>query len=133
MLTKEEMQRWFRSFWTDIRGSSTRNGHPAPFPAELAERLIKMFSFAGDTILDPFMGVGSTSVAAIKAGRNSIGNELEPAYFQRAWDAVNNAAAALRTVGATRAEVFLAEEGTGKKRQEHQAGNPGPSGRRHLR
>src|SRR5207248_7670836 len=54
MLTKEEMQSWFVSFWDDIRGSSTRAGHPAPFPIELAERLIRMFSFAGDTVLDPF-------------------------------------------------------------------------------
>src|SRR5207244_2967007 len=59
MLTKEEMQSWFLSFWTDIRGASTRSGHPAPFPVELAERLIKMFSFAGDTVLDPFVGTVS--------------------------------------------------------------------------
>ena len=47
MLTKQEMQRWFRSIWDDIKGSSTRNGHPAPFPVELAERLIRMFSSRG--------------------------------------------------------------------------------------
>ena len=61
------MQLWFRSFWDDIKGASTRGGHPAPFPVELAERLVRMFSFAGDTILDPFMGQGSTNVAAIAA------------------------------------------------------------------
>ena len=80
MLTKPEMQAWFRSFWTDIRGESTRKGHPAPFPVELAERLIKMFSFAGDTVLDPFVGTGSTILASIRTGRNSIGNELELTY-----------------------------------------------------
>src|SRR5205823_8292087 len=60
MLTKEEMQSWMRSSWTDIKGESTRRGHPAPYPTTLAERLIKMFSFAGDTILDPFAGTGTT-------------------------------------------------------------------------
>lgn len=82
LLAKEEMQSWFRSFWTDIRGASTRAGHPAPYPVELAERLIRMFSFAGDTILDPFLGTGSTTIAAIRTGRNSIGNEIEPQYLK---------------------------------------------------
>jgi modification methylase len=105
MLTKEEMQSWFRSFWTDIKGASTRGGHPAPFPVELAERLIKMFSFAGDTILDPFLGQGSTCVAAIQAGRNSIGNELEPAYFHMASESAKKAARTRRTCGAVRAVI----------------------------
>lgn len=82
LLAKEEMQSWFRSFWTDIRGASTRTGHPAPYPVELAERLIRMFSFAGDTVLDPFLGTGSTTLAAIRTGRNSIGNEIEPKYLK---------------------------------------------------
>lgn len=81
MLTKVEMQRWFRSLWTDIRGASTRAGHPAPYPPGLAERLIRMFSFAGDTVLDPFVGSGSTVIGAIRAGRNSIGYEIEPTYL----------------------------------------------------
>lgn len=81
MLTREEMATWFRTFWTDLPGASTRNGHPAPYPVELAERLIRMFSFAGDTVLDPFLGTGSTSVAAIRAGRNSTGVEVEPDYL----------------------------------------------------
>jgi site-specific DNA-methyltransferase (adenine-specific) len=84
MIAKDEMQAWFRSFWTDIRGASTRNGHPAPYPPELAERLIRMFSFAGDTVLDPFSGTGSTTIAAIDTGRNSIANELEPRYHKQA-------------------------------------------------
>ena len=73
MLTKEEMQSWFLSFWTDIKGASTRSGHRAPFPVELAERLIQMFSFAGDTVLDPFVGTGSTSVAAVNCRRFTLG------------------------------------------------------------
>lgn len=84
MLTRNEMQGWFRSFWTDIRGASTRDGHPAPFPVELAERLIRMFSFAGDTILDPFLGTGSSTLAAIRAGRNSIGVDIESKYIELA-------------------------------------------------
>jgi DNA modification methylase len=56
MLTREEMKTWQRSIWTDLRGASTRDGHPAPYPVELADRLIKLFSFAGDTVLDPFAG-----------------------------------------------------------------------------
>jgi DNA modification methylase len=82
MLTKSEMQEWFRSFWSDIRGASLRDGHPAPYPVEVAERLIRMFSFVGDTVLDPFLGTGSTSIAAIRSGRNSIGNEIEPKYMK---------------------------------------------------
>ena len=84
MLTKDEVQRWFRPVWSDLRGASTRSGHPAPYPAELAERLIRMFSFAGDTVLDPFLGSGSTTIAAIHAGRNSIGTEIEPSYLSLA-------------------------------------------------
>jgi DNA modification methylase len=84
MLSKVEMKNWCRPFWTDIPGASTRAGHPAPYPVELAERLIRMFSFAGDTILDPFFGTGSSTVAAIRAGRNSIGNEIDSDYVKAA-------------------------------------------------
>lgn len=97
MLTKDEMQRWWRSVWTDIRGASTRNGHPAPFPTALAERLIRMFSFAGDTVLDPFGGTGTTSVAAISSGRNSISIDIEPSYVAIARDGIGKAA---RSAGA---------------------------------
>jgi site-specific DNA-methyltransferase (adenine-specific) len=105
MLTKEEMQGWFRSIWSDVKGASTRGGHPAPYPTVLADRLIRMFSFAGDWILDPFMGQGSTNIAAIAAGRNSIGNELESAYFEMAWSRVVAEAAAPRPIGAIHATV----------------------------
>lgn len=81
LIEKESYGKWFRSFWSDITGSSTTRGHPAPFPVELAYRLIRMFSFSGDVVLDPFVGVGSTTEAAIKAQRSSIGYEIEPAYF----------------------------------------------------
>lgn len=100
MLTREEMQSWFRSFWTDIRGASTRSGHPAPYPSQLAERLIRMFSFAGDTILDPFSGTGSTTVAAMRAGRNSIGSEIEPKYLKLARERLREESRQTRLVGA---------------------------------
>jgi DNA modification methylase len=74
---------WFRQIWTDVTGASTRN-HPAPFPVELAKRLIRMFSFVGDTVLDPFLGSGTTALAAWQAGRNSIGVEIDPDYLQLA-------------------------------------------------
>lgn len=81
-MTKEEYDEWFRQFWT-ITGASTKN-HPAPFPLELAHRLVRMFSFVGDTVLDPFLGSGTTSLAAMRCGRNSIGVEIAPAYLAMA-------------------------------------------------
>ncbi len=73
-------RQWFQQIWTGITGASTRD-HPAPYPLSLAERLVRMFSFVGDTVLDPFMGTGTTNLAAAKWGRNSIGIELTPDYF----------------------------------------------------
>ncbi|MBZ0136120.1 MAG: site-specific DNA-methyltransferase [Planctomycetes bacterium] len=105
MLTKDEMQAWFRSIWTDLPGASTRNGHPAPFPSSLAERLIKMFSFAGDTVLDPFAGTGSTLAAAIAAGRNSIGVDIEPKYLELAHARLTPIASQRRMVGPGRAVI----------------------------
>src|SRR5262249_49935183 len=61
---------------------SLRDGHPAPFPPELAQRLIRMFSFAGDTVLDPFCGSGSTGIAACRSGRNSLQCDVERAYVE---------------------------------------------------
>ena len=71
---------WFQQIWTGITGASTRH-HPAPYPLDLAERLVRMFSFVGDTVLDPFTGTGTTSVAAGLWGRNSIGIEVDSEYF----------------------------------------------------
>lgn len=73
---------WFSQLWT-IPGASTRD-HPAPFPLPLAERLIRMFSFVGDTVLDPFCGTGTTSVAAARWGRHSLGVEVVPEYYDHA-------------------------------------------------
>ncbi len=81
VVAAENYQRWFRQIWSDVAGASTRQ-HPAPFPLELAERLVRMFSFAGDTVLDPFLGTGTTTVAAARWGRNSIGYEVDPKYME---------------------------------------------------
>lgn len=83
VISSENHRRWFQSIWSGLTGASTRH-HPAPYPEELAERLIRMFSFVGDTVLDPFMGTGTTSVAAAKWGRNSVGVEIDPYYFEMA-------------------------------------------------
>jgi DNA modification methylase len=81
VISTANYQQWFQQIWTGVTGASTRR-HPAPFPLELAERLVRMFSFVGDTVLDPFMGTGTTPVAAGRWGRNSIGVEVDPEYFR---------------------------------------------------
>lgn len=81
-LSKDDYGKWFRQFWT-MTGASTRQ-HPAPFPEELANRLVRMFSFVGDTVLDPFCGTGTTMLAAMKSGRNSIGVEIDRHYCDMA-------------------------------------------------
>jgi modification methylase len=78
----EQYQGWFQQVWTGLTGASTRE-HPAPYPLELAERLIRMFSFAGDVVLDPFSGSGTTSIAAAHCGRNSIGFEISEEYHKK--------------------------------------------------
>jgi DNA modification methylase len=82
LIAKEEFNQWFQQIWT-IPGASTKT-HPAPFPLELAYRLIRMFSFTGDTVLDTFSGSGTTMVAALRSGRNSIGIEIDPDYCRMA-------------------------------------------------
>lgn len=77
-ISKEDFRQWCRQTWS-LPGASTRE-HPAPFPLQLANRLIRMFSFVEDTVLDPFAGTGTALLAAAKAGRNSIGIEIDPSY-----------------------------------------------------
>lgn len=83
VISGENHKEWFQQIWTGVTGASTRY-HPAPYPVELAERLIRMFSFVGDTVLDPFLGTGTTTVAAAKWGRNSVGFEIDDHYFDMA-------------------------------------------------
>jgi DNA modification methylase len=79
-LSKEEYNEWFQQIW-NLPGESTRE-HPAPYPEKLAYRLVRMFSFTGDTVLDPFMGTGTTLLAALRCDRNAIGVELEKSYIK---------------------------------------------------
>jgi site-specific DNA-methyltransferase (adenine-specific) len=78
-LTKEQRSRWFRGVWDDIH-PERQNEHAAVFPVELPRRLIRMYSFYGETVLDPFMGSGTTALAAALEGRHSIGYEINPEF-----------------------------------------------------
>ena len=78
VIPQQQHREWFQQIW-NLGGASTRD-HPAPFPERLAERLIRMFSFVGDTVLDPFLGSGTTALAAARWGRDSIGYEIEQPY-----------------------------------------------------
>ena len=81
-IDKEDFGTWFQQIW-NITGASTRN-HPAPFPLELASRLVRMFSFYGDTVLDPFCGTGTTMIASLRYSRNSIGIDIDTEYCRMA-------------------------------------------------
>jgi modification methylase len=81
-IQKDDFNNWFRQIWT-IPGASTRE-HPAPFPLKIVDRLVQMFSFTGDTVLDPFCGTGTTLIAALKNNRNSMGIEIDPEYCIKA-------------------------------------------------
>ena len=81
-IKKEDFKEWFQQIWT-LTGASTRS-HPAPFPLALAERLVRMFSFVGDTVLDPFCGTGTTLVAAARWNRNGVGIEIDREYVKLA-------------------------------------------------
>jgi site-specific DNA-methyltransferase (adenine-specific) len=78
MIAKDEYDEWFQQIW-NLGGASTKN-HPAPFPLEVAKRLVMMFSFYGDTVVDPFCGSGTTMHAALDCERHSIGVEVEEKY-----------------------------------------------------
>jgi len=83
LISAENHKKWFQQIWAGLTGASTKH-HPAPYPIELAERLVRMFSFVADTVLDPFLGTGTTTVAAAKWGRNSVGFEVDAHYLQLA-------------------------------------------------
>ncbi len=94
VISGENHKLWFQQIWEGLTGASTRH-HPAPYPVELAERLIRMFSFVGDTVLDPFLGTGTTTVAAAKTGRNSVGFEVDEHYYDQAHTRIANETSSL--------------------------------------
>lgn len=94
LLSDENHKAWFQQVWTGLTGASTKR-HPAPYPLELAARLVRMFSFVGDTVLDPFLGTGTTTLAAANWGRNSIGYELDEAYLELASSRIRTETAGL--------------------------------------
>jgi modification methylase len=83
-ISKEHFMEWTKSVWTMNPESAKKVGHPAPFPIELPYRLIQLYTFKGDIILDPFMGSGTTAMAAIQSGRRYVGYENEPEYVKLA-------------------------------------------------
>jgi site-specific DNA-methyltransferase (adenine-specific) len=87
-ITRDEFLEFSKSLWTFPAESAQKVGHPAPFPVELPYRLIQLYSFDGDVILDPFMGSGQTALAAIKAGRHYIGYEINPEYIRLAQERI---------------------------------------------
>ncbi|MCI4349684.1 MAG: site-specific DNA-methyltransferase [Thermoplasmata archaeon] len=79
-IARDEFIAWTNAVWTFSGENGRRIGHPSPFPVELPLRLIKLFSYVGDTVLDPFLGSGSTLVACARSGRKGVGVELDPDY-----------------------------------------------------
>ena len=84
-IPSEDYAKMFTPVWPDISGQLRRD-HPAPYPLAIPQRLVRMFSFTGDTVLDPFCGTGTTAMAAIQLGRNSISVDIEPDYVELAYD-----------------------------------------------
>ncbi|MDD2651172.1 MAG: site-specific DNA-methyltransferase [Candidatus Cloacimonetes bacterium] len=83
-INREQFMEWTKSVWTMKAESARRIGHPAPFPEELPFRLIQLYSFTNDIILDPFMGSGTTAVSAINSNRFFVGYEINEEYIQTA-------------------------------------------------
>jgi len=99
VISAENHKKWFQQIWSGVTGASTKQ-HPAPYPLELAERLVRMFSFVGDTVLDPFMGTGTTTVAAAKWGRNSAGFEIDRHYYKMAQKRISEETSSLFSTAA---------------------------------
>ena len=83
-ITREEFLEYTKSVWTFPAEQARKVGHPAPFPLELPYRLIQLYSFKDEVVLDPFMGSGQTAIAALKSNRHYVGYELNPEYVNLA-------------------------------------------------
>ncbi|MFQ6611044.1 MAG: DNA-methyltransferase [Fidelibacterota bacterium] len=83
-IQKKEFLEWTKSVWTFPAVSAKKIGHPAPFPEELPHRLIQLYSFKGDVILDPFVGSGTACLSALKDGRNYVAYDIDPQYIKLA-------------------------------------------------
>ncbi|MGQ9833121.1 MAG: DNA-methyltransferase [Candidatus Villigracilaceae bacterium] len=81
-ITRDQFMEWTKSVWTMHPESAKKVGHPAPFPVELPYRLIQLYTYTGDIVLDPFMGSGTTAIAALKCGRKYVGYEDNPEYIR---------------------------------------------------
>ncbi|MEW6716384.1 MAG: site-specific DNA-methyltransferase [Chloroflexota bacterium] len=81
-ITRDQFMEWTKSVWIMNPESAKKVGHPAPFPVELPYRLIQLYTYKGDIVLDPFMGSGSTAIAALKSDRKYIGYEVDPEYVK---------------------------------------------------
>ncbi len=88
-IKKDEFIEFTKSIWTFPATSARKIGHPAPFPEELPRRLIELYSFEGDVILDPFMGSGQTAIAAIKGKRKYVGYDIDKQYCELAEKRIN--------------------------------------------
>ena len=84
-IERDDFLEWTKSIWTFPAQSAKKIGHPAPFPVELPHRLIQLFTFENEIVLDPFMGSGQTAIAAMRAGRHFIGYELNVDYVKLAY------------------------------------------------
>jgi site-specific DNA-methyltransferase (adenine-specific) len=97
-IQRDEFMEATLSVWDILPESAKRVGHPAPFPVELAARVIQLYSYVGDVVLDPFIGSGTTAVAAVRNNRRFVGFEVDDTYFQLAQNRVNEARREAATV-----------------------------------
>ena len=108
-ITGEQFSEWTGSIWTMKTESARRIGHPAPFPVELPYRLVQLYSFTGDIVLDPFMGSGTTAIAALQSERKYVGYEINQEYIDLSIRRIRRAEKKLGTmpelIGGTKTDV----------------------------
>jgi DNA modification methylase len=103
--TADEFMEATLDVWELAPESATRVGHPAPFPVELPQRFVELYTYEGDVVLDPFMGSGSTAVAAVRTGRHFLGYDTDPAYVEAARERVAGERERLAASGSAPAPV----------------------------